>query len=313
MGKPNAIIHIGFNKCGSTAIQKWLAISKTELSRQGFLHKRTDPRPHVICSNPQYAVLAYSLIGALAPPRQINELLGFEIGNQVSQDKMAFAFRDKIEALATDNPDKTFIISSEYFVAEVMNEPEIKALVAWFSKTFQSVKYIAYIRNPAAWLVSLHGQNTRQGVTDGDFESFLDRKTSVPFSRILNFWKNAVGKDKLDVRLFNEKWLSGDGLIADFSEAIGYKAEKVARKSPLVNASFTNNSLPLLSRMQHMFRKPQERPLIGQQMRARITLANSANLDWVCEEFFADKAIEFDRWSEAPSNIQGKKPKWPFS
>lgn len=308
MGKPNAIIHIGFNKCGSTAIQKWLAQSKSELSQQGFLHKRTDPRPMTICSNPQYAVLACTLADEIAPPRPINKVMGFEGGDRAGQDKMALAFRDKIEALAAANPDKTFVISSEYLAAETMKEPAIKALVAWFSKTFQSIKYIAYIREPSAWLLSLHGQNSRQGLIVEDFNAFVDRRMMVPFTRLLKLWKEAVGKDTLNVRLFREEWLSGDGLIADFCDAIGFHTNDHGTKSAVVNASFTKDDRSLLSRL---FRKPtklqkQARPVIGPQMHDRIAQANSANLNWVRDAFFANMVDDFNRWSQAPSLIQRK-------
>lgn len=301
--KPDAIVHTGFNKCGSTAIQDWLRRERGTLARHGFMHHHTDPLADVICSNPQFAVLGHTLAGELAPLWALNAILGFETGDKTAQHIAAHAFKDRFEQSVTENADQTHVISSEYLAGRLFTGPAIAALSAWLSSIFASVTYVAYVRTPPAWLLSLYGQSAREGKRGESLDAFLNRLANVPFARVLRDWTAAAESACVNVRLFKQSWLSGTGLIDDFAAAIGYDAQPTGKRTALVN---TNNSRSTLrSRIGRLLhpRSPRtsERLVLDQAAQARILAANEHDLNWIKTEFFSDKTDEFDSWAKAPS------------
>jgi hypothetical protein len=306
MAKPKAIIHIGFNKCGSTAIQKWLGDAGPELKDHGIYYKRSDPRPDVICSNPQMPILAYTLADQTTSFRPMNAVLGISKGNRAQQDTVAYEYKEAIEAIAACGEYDQFVASSEHLAARDLTDEAIAALADWLSETFSSVRYIAYIRNPAAWLVSSYGHAHRAGRTSETLDEFAKRVKTVPYGQLLRQWSSVVGETAIDVRLFDEKWLMGSGLIEDFKQQLETSGSLKAGDTTMVNTSWRSGPSgkwlrSLLSRKQKQMRA---RPQLELQEHQSLLHHNAHELDWIRATFFKDDTARFNAWKQPTKRTQ---------
>ncbi|MEM8577311.1 MAG: hypothetical protein AAGF60_05630 [Pseudomonadota bacterium] len=296
MSKPSAIIHVGFNKCGSTAIQAWLSEQRMALTAQGIVHLHTDPRTDVICSNPQMATVAHALGGTAPPDRPMNAVLGTQ--DRAGQDRVARDFQAQIAARAQSGDMGTFLASCEYLSFAGMTERDMAGLHGWLSSLFQRVRYVVYIRQPEPWLVSLHGHAARLGASSETLDQFAARMPRVPFAEILKRWVRAVGAEALRVRLFYEAWLSGDGLIPDFARTIGASDAAGPAERALYNTSFAPQRA---GGPQVRESGTAPRPRLGAEARARVRAVNGPGLAWIGDTFFAANRGWFDRWAEGPA------------
>lgn len=289
---PDAILHIGFNKCGSTALQKWLGDHRNALLRQGVLYQRMDPRPDVVCTNPHLKVLAYSLAGLTLPPRRMNAVLDITDGDRTSQDRVAEDFRRAFEARVAEGGFGTWVGSSEALVSRDIPQAAVSALADWLSGLFGTVRYVAYIRRPEDWLVSLYGHAKRTHDLDETLSDFAQRIKRTPFAQVLARWETAAGRDALDVRLFEESWLTGVGLVEDFRAVLGLTDGAIDTRSKVVNVTYRRGlrGLPLLGR-------GMKRPALPTDTRDLVRRENAAAMDWIEGRFFADRCEEFRAWA----------------
>lgn len=299
---PNAIVHIGFNKCGSTAIQKWLAANRGKLAREGIAYRRTDPRPLVACANPQFVELAFSLADRPTPPRPMSNILGYRTGDLVGQRRVADAFAEDYTEWVQSHGLATTVISNEA-LGPLLSTPGLAAaLDTWLRTRFGRVHYIAYIREPLAWLISRYGHARRQGNVTCDIDTFLKRQKRTPFWTSLDTWRQAVGRQNLEVRLFDEEWLSEPGLISDFSERLGLDPRGQERRAQRANLSYfpAPNIWDFALRRLRRRNTLQDRPVPSAASVARVEAANRADLDRLEQTFFADRPDEFRAWAHQP-------------
>lgn len=292
-------MHIGFNKCGSTAIQKWLAGSREQLRKQGLFFQRTDPRADVVCSNPHLSLLAYTLADQEAFAHAIYGALGVAPGDREAQDKIALAFKAKIETQAAEMPDQTFVFSSEFLTARVFDARPVSALVEWLRSVFARVRAIVYIRRPDAWFISLFGHNSRRDATGETLTEFALRLRTPSFARRLQSWEKALGPDLIDVRLFKEKWLSGSGLIADFAEALKVPGLSDVSDGSLVNTGFRSRRRSVRSLLLAALGRRKQRPTLSPDVSRIICSANADDMVWIENTYFSTDRDRFRGWLNA--------------
>ncbi|MBY6118941.1 hypothetical protein [Mameliella alba] len=290
MSRPDAILHIGFNKCGSTALQQWLGDQASALADQGIWYRRMDPRDDVVCTNPQLQVLACTLAGEDVPARPMNAVLG--ITDRASQDRVAEDFRRDFEARVAKGGFDIWVGSSEALVGRNMTPAATQALADWLSSLFGRVRYVAYIRRPEPWLVSLYGHHKRRSGQDESLAEFAKRVGQAPFARLLGMWQQAVGPEALDVRLFREDWLRGSGLVEDFASVLGLPSGVVETRAKRLNTSFRDGLRGLMP----MARAP-KRPSLSAETRSAIANRNAETMAWIEGHCFADRRAEFRTWT----------------
>lgn len=290
---PDAILHIGFNKCGSTALQKWLGDQSNALADRGIRYQRMDPRGDAVCTNPHLQVLAFSLAGQPVPYRPMNDVLGITRGDIDSQNRVADTFRRDFEARVAQGGFDQWLGSCEALVARQMTPEAVTALTDWLSSLFDRVQYVAYIRRPEPWMVSLHGHHGRQTQSKETLADFVSRVGETPFARLLKMWGAAVGPEALDVRLFQEDWLKGAGLVEDFSTVLGLPTGAINPRAQRVNTSFGGGlrALPFLNR-----RPP--RPRVPKDVCDVIARKNAEGMDWIAKTFFSDRQKDFWAWAQ---------------
>ena len=296
-----AIVHIGFNKCGSTALQKWLSTNQGALAKEGFAYRRTDPRDDVVCTNPQFSVLAYTRAGQPLWPRRMNEVLGIDLADPASQQRVADTFaRDYLAWVSEQEQDVHSVLISNESLGPRLNTPELVAgLDGWLTEHFDSARYVAYIREPVAWTISLFGHSMRRGMKQDDLADFAKRRQRTTFGRALRAWSEVVPAERLDVRLFDEAWLSGSGLVEDFCGCAGIDTSRVPMRMTLENRSFAKSGL--LARL-GLTRRLKERPEPAPDAAQMIRDTNKDDMHWIQTTFFGSRESDFQNW------LTGKQP-----
>jgi hypothetical protein len=170
------IIHIGFGKTGSSALQSWLAQNQSHLSARGYHYAgvNKDAREFLISSGNAAMLLMYLKGDAISD-------------NELSQHYF--------------NNHSTAIISGEQLQALRSDSDEAKRLERFCEKNCVSIKFVAYIRNFHDHFYSNYVQAVkRHGYLDSFAAWVCDRlelKTVEAYFSLANKWEISLIKYEL--------------------------------------------------------------------------------------------------------------------
>lgn len=209
-------LHIGFNKTGSTSLQKTLARNAGALAEQGILYPYDPQAPYT--QRWQHAPLA-----AAVPGRSLSWLL------PKKRAALTEAFPALQNRLEHDDFD-TLLLSSEGFGETAMGQEKIR----WLQEQFLDfdISVIAYVRRQDAYFLSAYQEGIKAGRTRPfDFSDHVDTK-DLYFGRRLAPWRAVFGDDKVIVRPFDPQvWPEGE-LFFDFLRTIGATTEAMIPAAP---------------------------------------------------------------------------------
>ncbi len=198
-------LHIGFNKTGSTSLQKNLAHNPEALAAQGILYPNDPQAPYM--QRWQHAPLA-----AAVPGRTLSWLLP---RNRATLDQAYAALRERIAQSSFD----TLVLSSEGFGETAMGQEKIR----WLKRQFPGfdISVIAYVRRQDSYFLSTYQEGIKAGRTRPfRFADHLKAK-DLYFGRRLMSWRAVFGAQKVIVRPFSPTlWPEGE-LFFDFLRVIG--------------------------------------------------------------------------------------------
>ncbi len=248
------ILHIGFNKTGSTSIQQNLALNADRLRDRGILYPYDPAAPYT--QRWQHVPLAAALpgnrIGWLSPKKA----------------KTKEAAWDSLSRVLAASACDTLILSSEGFGGMTMKEPQIR----WLQERFSGydITVINYIRRQDDYLLSAYQQRIKAGGTARFDFKMHETMPSLRFDQRVAPWRKAFGAEKVIVRPFApELWPKGD-LFADFLQAAGLDRAGLERAEP-ANEGLDHRAVELLRQLNSLNKKP------GQRRKAYLDLA--AGLD----------------------------------
>lgn len=191
-------LHIGLGKTGTKTIQRFLKWNRRELRALGYLYP--DPGAG---GNAHYN-LAYQLL----QPKKLRP------GRKTWED---------IARLTAENPQKTLLLSAETFGA--FKAREIAAVRRFLPDA--DFRMVVYLREQAGLLESWHSQRIKNGAAREDIGTFgAAVMESMTFTRMLEPWRDSLGRDKLSVRVFDRsRFVNGD-LIDDFLSSVGLPTQR---------------------------------------------------------------------------------------
>ncbi|RWK15767.1 MAG: hypothetical protein E5X49_15565 [Mesorhizobium sp.] len=202
----NLILHIGTNKTGTTALQKFLSFNRRKLTKYG-IHYATPPDSYNFnsvvraprCSTrdaPSWALL----------PRYHLVEKQHEIFGQFFLDHLNYAEREGFH---------TIVASSEalYCMPIHLYDPgdgkvcvdtlaQIECLRAAIPSSV-NCRIVCYVRRPDRYLESLYNQCVKQGMFTGEIGEFASIvEDMLDYHRCLSMWRKVFGDSNTEVRVY---------------------------------------------------------------------------------------------------------------
>jgi glycosyltransferase involved in cell wall biosynthesis len=217
--KPKLILHIGSSKSGSTFLQHFCDLNRSQLLEQGIWYPEfgqfwQEARPHKQAGHSKFI--------------------------QAAQKKdLSLLQRLGCASKLFDQPIHTILLSSEAFF--LMDRPArlIKYLDGF------DVSVLVYLRRQDEWANSQYCEFVAGGAIGKislDIEEWLvDEKTiyRMSYDKILATWSDLLGRDKVLVRRYGKQYFEHGDLSLDFLQALGISGDTdfVQPKADRHNAS----------------------------------------------------------------------------
>jgi hypothetical protein len=208
------ICHIGQPKTATTLLQATCVANRDWLRRHGVLYPDTmDPDGNHI-----------GLLFACA-----NQISAFARGRGIHTPQDALDYRAKLlahlhqQVAAAAGSADTLLFSSENLTGNISGQAGVQNLADFLSEIAGDVRIIVYLRRQDDALLSMYGEYMRRGFSDVTFPEFVancltdvHRVPHIFHRRILEFWVNAFGRDRITVRLFDRAEMAGGDIVTDF-------------------------------------------------------------------------------------------------
>ena len=202
-----ALVHIGLEKTGTTAIQEFLQINKQLLLEE-----------HRIWVADYLGKGSQWLLAALAYDQQRDDDLTRTLGSPVSRQSKLDETRRKITYSVKHQPAELFCFSSEHLSSRLTSRAELQTLQHFLKELFEEIKIVIYVREPIRMAISRQSTIIKMGIGSCQLPSPEQNAEALNFRAIIQRWE-ATFPDAVCVRLFDETSESFD-LIEDFSSLL---------------------------------------------------------------------------------------------
>jgi hypothetical protein len=202
-----AILHIGTEKTGTSAIQAYLAGNRAELREAGFIYSS-------LPDGENHAALA---IYAQDDDRTDD----MRIGAGVDTPEKLAAFREAVEQTMADEvasaPNGVFLYSSEHCQSRLINPSEIERLYALLRRHFKDIVILVYLRRQDQVAVSRHSTAMKSGNTGVNVidPPTIDRRF-YDYDALLRRWSSVFGRNKMVVARYIPSTLIKGSILPDF-------------------------------------------------------------------------------------------------
>jgi hypothetical protein len=223
------VLHIGFYKTGSTALQDQLAHVRPVLERKGILYPRAGTPMPGNSSHSGLALQELHRVGSHVPYwyRNSPEFSAFKDGR-------APAARDALAAEVAASDAETIVVSSEELVrfgsSEGVPVEQAKGMIQ--ALAVDHVTVVCYVRRADRYLESWYNQLVKLAVpiprlsvsmtTAPGADHLYFGTEHTDFDRMIDYWAVQVGCDELVVRDYDR--LHNGAIFDDFSVAVGLPA-----------------------------------------------------------------------------------------
>lgn len=228
-----AIVHIGAPKTGSSTIQEFLFNNTRALAAQGFrFHRNVEGRG----SQFEYPLAALASIDKLLPGTE--EQTRYSSTDRATHQATGAAIETELAANRATWTEPVAIFSSEHIYPWMKSVKAMKALDCIFTRHFDQVSYILYIRNQEDLIVSEYSEILKRG-SNQRLQGLIDQRTiSLDHEPRIRMWVEAVGRDRFDLRLLDPTYLKDGDLLTDFAAACGFALDGL-EIPPRVNESLS--------------------------------------------------------------------------
>lgn len=233
------VLHIGFEKTGTTTIQNALWFNAKALRNQQVLYPLGFGRRG-------HEHLAIALIR----PELMQDIRYWQ---QLVQDPAEYPdFRNSTQAalgrqIEHVKPD-VMVVSTEFLSSRLESADEVRSVREFFSGWSDDFTIVAWIRRQDDTFVS-HYSTTLKGSGDQRLDVYDTRAFWLDYNRVLGDWAEVFGADNLVIRTFPPS--NGD-LLKEFSEASGIPELKAPPQERL-NPSLDHLNASLLADLNKRF------------------------------------------------------------
>ncbi|WP_428393960.1 hypothetical protein [Lichenicoccus sp.] len=214
-----ALLHIGFEKTGSTSVQVFLTDNIARLRALGYFVPRSLVREDGFCNHTR--LVAY----ALADHKLDDDL---RLHHGVTNAAQLAAFRETTTAnLAEEAAAATgcgfMLLSNEHLSSRVTEAAELANLQALLATVCEQVTIFVYLRNQADLLQSAYNEAIKVGFHNIDLiPDFANKATGgwverryFEYGSTLALWAETFGQENIMVRLFEPDGLLFGDVVQD--------------------------------------------------------------------------------------------------
>ncbi|MBU6419779.1 MAG: hypothetical protein KGQ79_08655 [Proteobacteria bacterium] len=208
----SAILHIGSEKTGSTAIQSMLVSRRDALDRLGYWY----------ASSP--GVDTHSALAMYAAPEYADDLLEAFPGGAFNEQEFFHSLANEIAALPSHV--RTVIFSSEHCQSRLITIEHVAKLHALLSPYFDTITVIVYLRRQDEMAASLYSTRLRGGEPVADILSSFDQSEFFwaryfNYEQLLDRYAHVFGKSFVKPRIYEPNALLQGNAVHDFLNICG--------------------------------------------------------------------------------------------
>jgi hypothetical protein len=252
-------LHIGFNKTGSTSIQRNLARNAAALEQAGYLYpgKPSDSYMQNTQHTPLAAALPERAVKWLRPPKQA---------------RLDAALPDLLAAISR-SPAPNVVLSSEAFGGIDMTREHVQRVRRKLADF--DVAAVADIRRQDTYIRSTYQEGVKNGAAHPfKFDNFRKNR-QLAFSRRLEPWRQVLGQDRVIVRPFDKAFWPQQELFFDFLTAIGAPCGGVTPIREAANESLDYRSVEVMRRLNMLIKETWPDMAPAQQKAGRVSVQRS--------------------------------------
>ncbi|GAB5413085.1 MAG: hypothetical protein Cons2KO_06880 [Congregibacter sp.] len=238
------LLHIGTEKTGSTALQRYLQANRRQLAEQGvFLPNCLGEGSHRLLSTAfmrdkrqDEVTRRYGLESPTARARWRRGLLE--------------ALSKEVEAARAARAD-LFVISSEHLQPQLRLAELVKALASFLMPMFSSCEVLVYLRRQDEMASSLYSTKLRAGYAPQQrlpLDQVFGNPSRLPdyfdFESLLNRWGRAFGEQSVRTVRYTQACSGPGGIVGDFADRLGVS---VPAKTSEESYATANASLSAIS------------------------------------------------------------------
>jgi len=219
----NAIIHIGTEKTGSTAIQNFVYKNEKVLAQYGYYF------PYRTCgliSNFRLVIYACEqadplLLSMDRKPISDDPNAAYQVNPDAWRKNFTDYHLNQVKQIHETHDDSTVVYSSEHFHSRISHESEVKRLKEFLDLHYDNVSVIAYFRRQDRLAVSGHNTAIQAGNKNRfRFPEGPDKANYYDYLSLVERWSNVFGKENVNVRIFEKEQLIGGDVGKDFKANI---------------------------------------------------------------------------------------------
>lgn len=233
-------LHIGCEKTGTTAIQRFMQMNRELLEARGVLFPRTAGREgHVGLA-----------VAAEADEKRDELRLAFRVGTPGQLDRfrrgLLAALRREIGASRAEKA----ILSNEHCSSRLTSVGEIERLEQMLRSLFADITVVMYLRRQDELLVSHYSSYVRSGGTkEIALKDEQDRRSYYDHWPMIANWMSVFGRANIVVRRYHRRWLIAGDAVDDFCAVVGIdppSADSGFERPPRQNESLDANACAFL-------------------------------------------------------------------
>ena len=260
---PEVVLHIGGQKCGSSALQGYLFFGRYGLAKYGIRY------------------LDDELGDDLAKAKSHSNLLP-----RLRQKGAESWVRDRLALLDWADPSKRYVLSSEGF-CEIRNVESYASALAPLGD-FARVHIVLYVRSQVELIYS-GWQQWGSHLSFSDWVESALKRDFANWNRIFSAWRQALPDANFSVRIFSRDRFPDGDLVADFRQLLGWPAVQLLVKKA-ANPTFDDLTVLAVQRLAAE-NKVEPGPIMISMKKAGIALPRSGEnlvLDAVLQAEISD-------------------------